>query len=469
MKLFKNKKHLFLLAIYFLLLGTNVFSQNIFKISSISIKGNNKTKEIIILRELSFKLGDSLTEKQLINKISESKKNLLNTPLFNFVNIEYKNYSINKLSIIINVEERWYLWPQASIYYADRNFSNWLKNKDLSRTDFGVGLIKYNFRGRNEKLTFFSIFGYDNQFLLQYNNVFFDKKRHHSASFFINYLRRRETGFMVKDDKVKQLKLDDEYALKSINTNFKYTFRKKIYNKHIFTLGFENRIISDSLLKSNPLYLTNSALKVNYFYFKYTFLRDKRNFRIMPTKGYYLKFTIGKYGLFMFPENDINMFYIKNEFSKYTEISERFSFSNNINLRYKTNDNQAYFLNTAIGYSSNIRGYEYYVINGSSYALTKNNLNFKLLPKKVIYLKKLRFKRFNKIHFTVYTSLFADFAYVKNTNIIYNKNNNLANTLLHSKGVSIYVITYYDLFLRLDFTQNHLKENGFYFHLEAPF
>lgn len=468
MILFKNKKYIFLLVICFLL-NVQTFAQNNVIISSINISGNEKTKREIIIRELTFNIGDSLTNTQLTTKITESKKNLLNTPLFNFVNINIVYDSLNFVKVNIKVEERWYFWPQASIYYADRNFSNWLKNRDLSRTDFGIGLIKYNFRGRNEKLSFYSIFGYDNEFLLKYDNLFFDKKRQHSGGVYFNYLRRRETGYIVKDDKLQQLKLNDEYALKSFRVNFNYTFRKEIFNKYSAFLGFENRQLSDSLINANPNYLTNSEKEVNYFSLKLFFIRDKRNYRIMPTKGYYLKSTIGKYGLGIFSDNDINSFYIKSEFSKYTELTNRFTVSNNLTLKYRTKNKQAFFLNTALGYSSNIRGYEYYVINGTNFGLLKNTLTFKLLPKKIIHLKWLPLKNFNKIHFTIYTSVYADAAYVKNSNLLYNHNNYLANKFLYSYGASVYLLTYYDWFLRLDFTRNHLKETGFYFHLEAPF
>jgi len=471
LKLAANKCFTLLFFLYFLLSGNILFAQenNSITISSIKIIGNKKTKDKVIFRELSFRVGDSLQELSLAKKVNESKNNLLNTPLFNFVNIELFKDSLNLVNIIIKVAERWYLWPQASIYYADRNFSNWLKNRDFSRTDFGVGLIKYNFRGRNEKLSFYSIFGYDNEFLLKYYNIFLDSKRQHSAGVYFNYLRRRETGCIVKNDRLQQIKMKDEYAIKSFNASVNYSYRRQIHNKYSILLGFENRQLSDSLLVCNPNYIINSGNNISYAYLKFTFLRDKRNNRIMPTNGYYFKIIIGKYGLGLFSKNDINLFYLKNEFSKYTQLSSRFSLSNNLTLRYKTENRQAFFLNTAIGYSSNIRGYEYYVINGTQFGLMKYSLNYKLLPKKIIHLKSLPLKGFNKIYFTIYTSVFIDVAYVKNSNVLYNQYNDLANTLLYSSGVSVYLLSYYDMFFRIDYSINHLKESGFYFYLEVPF
>ncbi len=459
----------FLMLFLFQLLHSQNGNSERFLINSVKITGNYKTKEKIILRELTFAEGDSIYEYDLISKITLSKKNLLNTPLFNFVNFEIRKSKYKTINIIIKVEERWYFWPQAAIYYADRNFSNWLKNKDLSRTDIGLGLIKYNFRGRNEKLSFYTILGYDEELILKYENIFFDKKRKHSAGIYLKYLQRKETGVKIKDDKLLQIKLENEYALKLYNLSFKYTFRKKYFNTHSAYFGFENRRIADTLSVFNPEYFSSNNKKIDYFFLKYIFKQDKRNSRVFPTKGHFFKITVAKFGFNLFPDSKINSFYIKTEVSKYSKLSKRFNFGNYISFRYKNKNDRTFFLNTAIGYSSNLRGYEYYLINGTNFCLSKNTLNFELLPKKIFYLRKLPLKRFNKIHFTIYTSIFSDIGYVQNSNIIYTQNNAFANKLLYSYGAGLNFLTYYDTLLRLEYSINHKKEGGFYLHFEVPF
>jgi len=56
-------------------------------IKNIQLIGNKITKEHIVLRELTFKNGDTLTNDELIAEIEQSRKNLLNTSLFNFVKV----------------------------------------------------------------------------------------------------------------------------------------------------------------------------------------------------------------------------------------------------------------------------------------------------------------------------------------------------------------------------------------------
>ena len=296
-----------------------------------------------------------------------------------------------------------------------------------------------------------------------------DKNRQHSFSLYFKQLRRKETGCIIENDKLRQIKQNDEYALKSYKFSLKYTYRKEYFNTHSLYFGFENRRLSDSLLLCNPNYSVSSLSNVNYLFLKYIFIRDKRNSRVFPTEGHYFKLTALKNGLFLFPDSEIKSFYVKNEISKYSKLAQRFSLGNHLTFKYKTDNIQPFFLNTALGYLSNIRGYEYYVINGTNFVLAKNTLNIKVIPKKIIHLKRLPFKRSHKIHFTVYTSVFADAAYVKNSNYIYNQNNTLANTFLYSYGLSLNILTYYDALFRLDYSINHLKDGGFYLHFEVPF
>ena len=55
------------------------------RITEILISGNKITKDFIILRELPFGVGDTLSEDKLIELIEVATENLNNTSLFNYV------------------------------------------------------------------------------------------------------------------------------------------------------------------------------------------------------------------------------------------------------------------------------------------------------------------------------------------------------------------------------------------------
>lgn len=458
--------------LFFLSIYSCAFSQNeneYLLINEINIEGNNKTRNQIILRELIFSVNDSLKFSDIEKFIQISKANLLKTPLFNFVDIKYSLNPEKKLNIKIIVTERWYLWPELTFYYADRNFSNWLKIKDLNHLDYGGGIVKYNFRGRNEIVDFFAIFGYNRLLLFNYKNISIDKNRNHLIGFSFKKLNRKETTYIIENDQVQWLRLEKNDVLTTYSIYFTYTFRPKIKNLHTVSLGFENRNADDSLLILNILYFPNQSNTVNYLYFKYVFSHDTRNSRIFPVKGAKNDFIISKYGLGILPESKINTLSISEDFSTYYKITTRFYAGHNFVIKKYFDSQRPYFLYQALGYGYDIRGFEYNVVAGDEFFLQKNTLNYQLLKKKNFDIKFIPYKSISKTFVEIYLSFYLDFAYVNNYEALYNQHNMLANKFLSSAGAGINFITYYDKLLRIEFSYTNMNTKGFFIHFEAPF
>ena len=72
-----------------------------YKIKTIEIKGNKRTKKDIILRELSIKENQIIDKKTLVNIIEEDKRKLINTNLFNEIDINIILVDNSNLSIEI--------------------------------------------------------------------------------------------------------------------------------------------------------------------------------------------------------------------------------------------------------------------------------------------------------------------------------------------------------------------------------
>ena len=77
----------------------------------ITITGNKKTKSYIILRELSFKTGDSISLPDLVKSFQSAHDRLINTHLFNDVVVFLKGVRGTITDIGIDVKERWYIFP----------------------------------------------------------------------------------------------------------------------------------------------------------------------------------------------------------------------------------------------------------------------------------------------------------------------------------------------------------------------
>ena len=81
-------------------------SDSVIIIRDIQIRGNILTKEHVILREMSLKIGDTLTQQAK----DLDRNNIYNLLLFNKVDVEDSVYQ-NQATVIVTVSERWYFIP----------------------------------------------------------------------------------------------------------------------------------------------------------------------------------------------------------------------------------------------------------------------------------------------------------------------------------------------------------------------
>ena len=110
-----------LIPAFFALVPLAGWSGNL-RIDGIQITGNQVTKDFIIFRELPFSAGDTIPENDLSEKIRVARENLNNLLLFNYVEISPLR-SVNDSSlvtVIIQVEERWYIWPLIEVKLEER-------------------------------------------------------------------------------------------------------------------------------------------------------------------------------------------------------------------------------------------------------------------------------------------------------------------------------------------------------------
>ncbi|HNC34753.1 MAG TPA: POTRA domain-containing protein, partial [Bacteroidia bacterium] len=99
-------------------------------VRQIVVTGNKVTRYSVIQRELAFSQGQTMKVAELDEKITKSRENLLNISLFNFVNIN-KQLIGNDVYVIIDVVERWYIFPVPIFEVVDRNFWEWWRDKNL--------------------------------------------------------------------------------------------------------------------------------------------------------------------------------------------------------------------------------------------------------------------------------------------------------------------------------------------------
>lgn len=436
-------------------------------IKGIQLVGNKITKDHIILREISFSMGDTLANESFFSQVEQSRKNLLNTSLFNFVKVDLALGNPDEAYLIIHLQERWYTFPLPIFEIDDNNFNTWWEEKDFSRLNYGFTIIRHNFRGRKEKLSATAQFGFTERLKLDYNIPYINRNQKAGLNIDFSYNRRDQISYLSENNKRLQYKSETGDAIRNYAAGLTYQYRRKIFNTHRLGLEYDFNEIKDTIRQLNENYLGNNDLENQFFSLYYSFTHDRRDSKNYPLSGTYFNASVRKYGLGIL-DSPIDLTNFQLQIKKYWALSDRLYYANSFRGVWAANNNQPYLLQNGLGYSQSftLRSYEYYVIDGQNIGLAKIQLRYQVVKPNHAQINLLPWERFNRFHYALYAGIFSDAAYVQdNTGF---PANDLANEIQFGYGVGLDFVTYYDLVLRTEFSFNKFGESGLFLHFVAP-
>ena len=438
-------------------------------VGSVNINGNKKTRQSVIQRELAVKSGDVINYEEITNIKQQIQSNLMNTELFNFVEVtsDIKNQHIN---FFVNVDERWYIWPDLYVDLADRNFNSWWKKRDWSRVDYKLGVKHSNFRGRRENLELQAQLGYEKEFALIYENPYLNRDKTLGVRLKANYFAHHTLSYSSQDNQLNYTTLPDENLRNNFKLNLSLTYRPEIHISHQLTAGYYQYNIHDTLLTLNNEYASEN--NKTFSYFSYILQADYRDYKAYPLKGFYADFAARKFGL---PGNNVDYSLLKATFRKYFElVNKKWFFAAGAVAQSRLGEEFPYFLaeNRGMGYSRDfVRGMEYYVFNQTEWIYAKSNIKRTIFPQKVFKIDFLENKyfgqKFSKVPIEIYGNIFYDAGYVSGS-MQEETVNPLLNTWQQGFGVGIDIVTYYDKVLRTEWSWNQKGESSLFFHMIAP-
>ncbi|HTL81967.1 MAG TPA: POTRA domain-containing protein, partial [Bacteroidia bacterium] len=240
--------------------------ERLYEIRKISFSGNKKTKEFVMEREMTFHSGDTINGKDFHSLSDRSKKNLLNTSLFNFVTITYHvlpdtmRGQMAAIEVNVDVKERWYFWPTPIFEVSEQNVNTWWRNgHNFQRASYGFFLWKYNFRGRRESVALICRFGYSEQFGGQYAIPSFNKKGTLGATFTYTYTRGHEVAYATENNLLQFYKDPEHYLRAESVGSIRFNYRQGIYINHTLDLKYSNVNVRDTVMQIAPDYLANSS------------------------------------------------------------------------------------------------------------------------------------------------------------------------------------------------------------------
>ncbi|HTG55398.1 MAG TPA: POTRA domain-containing protein, partial [Niabella sp.] len=235
-----------------------------FVVGEIIIEGNKRTKPYIIQRELPFKPGDSIYLPDLVKGFEISRQQLVNTTLFNEVIISLKSFRGYVVDILIQVKERWYIFPIPYLKPVDRNLNEWAKQGySADRINYGFKFTYNNFTGRNDKLKLWLITGYTQQVQFQYDQPYANKSLKHGYKIGFSYSFNREINYATIDNQQRFVDSLGE-GIKQWSAHIDYTYRPGLRTTHLVSLSYTHQSVDPRINELNPKYYGYQRSEISY-------------------------------------------------------------------------------------------------------------------------------------------------------------------------------------------------------------
>lgn len=437
------------------------------KVRSILISGNKKTKDYIIKREMTVGIGDSIQIGNLRDRLDRMKENIYNTTLFVKVSVEPYLINAYECDILVTVKERWYVFPVPQFELVDRSFDEWLTkyNGSLKRVNYGLKFVHYNFSGRKDQLRLSIINGYTRNISAYYNAPYVNKKL--TNGFFIGagYSQTKEIPYQTNYDNSLAFYSNGGFVKDSWFINAGYTVRHKINTTQVFSVGYTNVLVSDTVLSNrfNINYFNSLSQRQGIVDLTYTLQYAKVNNILYPLTGKSFYVTFLKRGLGW--REGVNMLSVEGEYDKFYALGKKWYSSMQFTGKVKLPFKQPFINLRALGDRNDyLRGLEYSTIDGVAYATAKFNLKREFLNFSIPTFFKS--KTYNKIPFRFFAKTFADFGYVYNR---YQPSTQLNNKFLYTSGFGLDILTLYDIHIRLDYSFDQLGRKRLAFSNKSGF
>lgn len=436
-------------------------------IDNIFLTGNKKTRDRIILRELSVAVGKSYDFKNLKEILEADRNKIYNTKLFNEVEVSILELDYNKVDIVVRVTERWYLFPIPLLDIIDRNFNDWWVNHDhdFNRLIYGLSLYHFNMRGMNERMTITAQLGYSKRFEVEYSFPYIDRSQRNGLSLYAKYLEYNNLHYIVEENK-RNFYESDQLLKTSYQFGAKYTLRNSFYTRHTFGLEYNTAHVADTVLELNPNYLGTGTNNQQYFKVSYNFSLDKRDIVAYPLKGFIINAEVYKIGLGI--ENNVSKTGLNASYAKFVDIGKGYYLSNYSSVDLSVPGDQPYTLLSGLGFRNNlVRGYELYVIYAQNYFLNKATFKKEIFKGSTKW-KSMPLEQFQYIPYGLYLKTYLDLGYAKNTMGL-EGNQLLSDRWLAGTGIGLDFVTMYDFVIRAEYSFNNIGEHGFFLSLTSDF
>ena len=321
-------------------------------VDSIKIVGNDVTEEFIILRELTFGIGDTVNQALL----EFNRDRIYSLGLFTKVDLIPTEIS-DKNVLFISVEESWYIYPIPILEIKDR---------DWDKLSYGVIIVLKNFRGRNETLSGSAALGYDPNFSLRYykpsivwkSDIYFNAQ--------ISY------GTIANKSSIAKFLYGEDFEQTFSGGSIGIGNRFGTYHRLGINIGY-NYIESPAYIKG----ISASNQRIDRFvFFNLGYSYDSRDLIYFPRDGLFAGASIAFNGLGM---NGIDYQVYSLDFREYRKLIGELSGKWRIATRFTSGKLVPYYDFSFIGYQERIRGRFSYEREGHHSYIGSVELNYPII------------------------------------------------------------------------------------------
>jgi outer membrane protein assembly factor BamA len=436
-------------------------STSLVVIADIQIIGYKRTKDYIIEREIPFKKGEYMLKSHLSKQVTLCRQQLMNTSLFVDVEVISKQIG-DEVFIMIQVKERWYLFPLPYFKIVGRNLNDWLfkRNADLKRTNYGFKFEQYNVSGRNDKLKLYLITGYSQDAIIQYSNPYIDKTLRHGMGITLSYSRNKEVNYAIDSNEQRLVVNPGKFLINSYHFGLSYSYKPAIKTRHNLRFSLTDVSIDDTIVKLNPRFFPQNRSHMLIPEFTYGLEYYNVDYNPYPLKG----FTGEAYFTMRMTTDYTTQLTLKSLVSAEIFPKSYLQFQG-VGLIKLPFEQYYYGLGMMGGSDLYMRGLENYVIEGVAGGVVRATAIKQALAFTI--KNPIRIKSHDKFPFRIMVKAFGDlgYAYKKPTDNFSYFNNKLLRTF----GAGVDIISIYDLVFKVEYSFNQLGQSGIFLHTRSDF
>ena len=404
-------------------------------IDTIVISGNEKTKDYVILDEMTLKVGSLATSES----IEFDRNRIYSLRLFTRVDIFCDTLQGQRF-LFVDVSERWYIIPFPVFGF---------RNGDPKKAFYGGGLLHSNFRGRNQKLFGFIVFGYNPALALSFFDPLLDREGNLFFAARLSFTRVRNKSEIAAAE-------TGDFDEKHYDINSTIGKRLSLYETVGLNLGYSIVGIDDY----RPQRTVSPTGRDEYIYARLDYTYDSRDLREYPSGGQFFNASVTKLG---FGESDVNFARWGVDYRRFVPLPLNLTFAGRVHGTIVSGGliptyNRVYF-----GFGERIRGYFKTVFEGENLFGTTLELRFPLIKTRTFHFTAIPLpEEFSVWRFGMSLAIFGDagVAWFRGDALTF-------SSFASGYGGGIHFLLPYSAIMRLEYAYNEFFEGQFIIDFRA--